>query len=145
MEARVKLNSPGKKNGINQLWIDNFVISTEPIGPIVCPRNPTVKSTPYKGTGHLASWQLAIGSWHVGTLADSTLADDPTVVWSSKPLTVSDSVRVDTEQGDFTADLSGQRSLTADESYQFRVRQTDDRGEIYDWSPWYQAVRITAR
>ena len=178
VEARAKLNSPGKKDGINQLWIDgrleaervnldwrgdydrhginavflesywndgspvtqsrwidNFVISTEPIGPVVCPRNPTVVRTPYKGTGQLASWHLEVG----------TLADNPTVVWSSNPVAASDSVRVDAEGGNFSADLSGESSLVPDQSYQFRVRQTNDRGETSDWSPWHQAVRITTR
>src|SRR5690606_6060083 len=88
VESRAKLNSPGKKDGINQLWIDgkleaerrdldwrgtfderginavfleaywnegspidqsrwidHFVISTKPIGPLVCSRNPIVVRT----------------------------------------------------------------------------------------------------
>ncbi len=175
VEARAKLNSPGKKDGINQLWIDgrleaervnldwrgdydrhginavflesywndgspvtqsrwmdNLVVATEPIGPVVCPKNPTVMRTPYQAAGQLASWQLQAG----------TLADQPTVVWSSKPVTGSVSVRVDAEQGDFSSDLKSQGSLTPDHTYQFRVRQTNDLGNTSDWSPWHQAIRI---
>ena len=94
VEARAKLNTPGRRDGLNQLWIDGrleaerknldwrgnytehginavfletywndgspvtqsrwidkFVISTNPIGPIVCPRNPVLTKTPYHGPG----------------------------------------------------------------------------------------------
>ena len=89
VEARAKLNTPGKKDGVNQLWIDgrleaertnldwrgsytkhginavfletywnkgspveqrrwldNFVISTKPIGPVVASRTPTLFINP---------------------------------------------------------------------------------------------------
>ena len=116
VEARAKLNTPGKKDGLNQLWIDgrleaerknldwrgsytghginavfletywndgspvtqsrwidNFVISTKPIGPVVCPRNPVLIKTPYHGPGKMETWQVEVAS------ADQ---DEP---WSGNP------------------------------------------------------------
>ena len=105
VESRAKLNTPGKSDGINQLWIDgrletertglnfrgnytahginavflesywnrgsvktqgrwydNFVISTKPIGPVVCPANPVLHKNPYKGPGKLAEWEVELSS-----------------------------------------------------------------------------------
>ncbi|MHC4406855.1 MAG: hypothetical protein ACYTG0_45140, partial [Planctomycetota bacterium] len=127
VEARAKLNTPGKKDGLNQLWIDgrleaqrknldwrgtytghginavfletywnsgspvtqkrwidNFVISTRPIGPIVCPRNPVLIKTPYQGPGKQAAWEVEIASDdHGGTL-----------VWQSNRLTMAERIKV---------------------------------------------------
>lgn len=114
VESRAKLNTPGKSDGINQLWIDGrlecerrklnfrdsytkhginavfleaywnkgspvtqsrwydeFVISTEPIGPVVCPANPTVIKTPYRGPEEAGKW-----NWRRTTTA-RTLSTDP--------------------------------------------------------------------
>lgn len=38
-------------------WLDNFVISTKPIGPVVCSANPVLIKTPYRGSGKLAAWR----------------------------------------------------------------------------------------
>ena len=105
VEARAKLNTPGKQDGLNQLWIDgrleaerrnlnwrgtfrqrginavfleaywnrgspvdqarwidNFVVSTKPIGPVVCSRNPVLIKTPYRGPGSQQAWQVEIAA-----------------------------------------------------------------------------------
>lgn len=105
VESRAKLNTPGKKDGLNQLWIDgrlecerrnldfrgtytkhginavfleaywndgspvtqsrwfdHFVISTKPIGPLVCPDRPTVVATPYRGSGEDGGWQMEVAT-----------------------------------------------------------------------------------
>ncbi len=174
VEARAKLNTPGKKDGLNQLWIDgrleaerknldwrgdytghginavflesywndgspvtqsrwidNFVISTKPIGPVVCPRNPVLIKTPYQGPGKLATWQVEVAS------ADQ----DETVVWRSRPLTDTERVAVSAETGTFVGPLANQSSLDAGRVYCFRVRQTSDTGQMSDWSPWHQPIK----
>lgn len=138
VEARAKLNTPGQKDGLNQLWIDgkleaerrnldwrgsytehginavfleaywnsgspvtqsrwidNFVISTEPIGPVVCPRNPILIKTTYRGPGEQQAWkaEVAIGTEHV--------------VWRSNLLTESERVRVGEDTGSFLSQFSG--------------------------------------
>lgn len=174
VEARAKLNTPGKKDGLNQLWIDgrleaerknldwrgdytghginavflesywndgspvtqsrwidNFVISTKPIGPVVCPRNPVLIKTPYYGPGKLASWQVEVAS------ADQ----DETVVWQSRPITGSERVAVSTDSGTFVGPLANKALLDGGHVYYFRVRQTSDTGQLSGWSPWHQPIK----
>jgi len=50
--------------------------STKPVGPIVCPRNPVLFKTPYRGPGNMTTWQVEVAS------ADQ----DDTVVWRSNPV-----------------------------------------------------------
>jgi len=173
VEARAKLNTPGQKDGLNQLWIDgrleaerknldwrgdytghginavfletywndgspvtqsrwidNFVISTRPIGPVDCPRNPVLIKTPYHGPGTLAAWQVEVAA-----------EDQENIVWRSNLLAVSERVRVGAEDGRFVGPLASQSRLEADRVYCFRVRQSSDRGPMSPWSPWHQAVR----
>jgi len=174
VEARAKLNTPGRKDGLNQLWIDgrleterknldwrgsytghginavfletywndgspvtqsrwidNFVISTQPIGPIVCPRNPVLFKTPYRGPGKMATWQVEVAS------ADQ----DATVVWRSNLLTADERVQVGAGDGRFVGPLANHSRLDADRVYCFRVRQSSDTGQMSEFSPWHQAVR----
>ena len=176
VEVRAKLNAPGQKDGLNQLWIDgrleaerknldwrgsyaghginavfletywndgspvtqsrwidNFVISTKPIGPIVCPRNPVLIKTPYRGPGKMVSWQVEVAS------ADP----DDTVVWRSNLLTIAERVQVGVGDGSFVGPLTNRSCLDAGQVYRFRVRQSSDTGQTSPWSPWHQAVRTT--
>lgn len=174
VEARAKLNTPGQRDGLNQLWIDgrleaerknldwrgsytahgingvfletywndgspvdqsrwidNFVISTQPIGPIVCPRNPLLIKTPYFGPGKLATWQVEVAA-----------ADQPdSVVWQSQLLTGRERVEVDAEHGRFVGPLANKSQLDAGRVYYFRVRQSSNTGQTSPWSPWHQAVK----
>ena len=176
VEARAKLNTPGKKDGLNQLWIDgrleaerknvdwrgnytghginavfletywndgspvtqsrwidNFVISTKPIGPIVCPRNPVLIKTPYHGPGKMATWSVEIAN------AD----EERTVVWKSHALTAAERVSVGTNDGTFVGPLANKSQLDAGRGYQFRVRQSSDTGQMSEWSSWHQPVRTS--
>ena len=174
VEARAKLNTPGQKDGLNQLWIDgrleaerenldwrgnysghginavfletywndgsplaqsrwldNFVISTRPIGPLVCPRNPVLIKTPYCGPGKMTGWQVEVASADQGD----------TVVWRSNLLTTTERVEVGVGDGSFVGPLASQSRLDAGRAYCFRVRQSSDTGQVSQWSPWHQAVR----
>jgi hypothetical protein len=174
VEARAKLNTPGKKDGLNQLWIDgrletertnldwrgtytrhginavfletywndgspvtqsrwidNFVISTKPIGPVVCERNPTLIKTPYAGSGRMTQWWVEVANADV----------QHTVVWKSRDLTTTARVRVDQELGTFVGPLAQRAQLDAGRVYFFRVRQQNDTGQMSDWSPWHQRVK----
>jgi hypothetical protein len=174
VEARARLNTPGEKDGLNQLWIDgrleaerrnldwrgsydrhglnavfletywnkgspvtqrrwldNFVISTQPIGPVVCPRNPVLIKTPYRGPGRQQSWTVEIA-------AD---ADGKTVVWRSKAITDPQRVAVGPDTGQFLGPLTGRDRLAASQTYFLRARQQDDTGRQSPWSPWHQPIR----
>ena len=134
VEARAKLNTPGKKDGLNQLWIDGrleaerknldwrgsytghginavflesywnegspvtqrrwidqFVISTKPIGPVVCPRNPVLIKTPYHGPGKQAGWGMEVAADGQGE----------EIVWRLRLLAEGERVEVSNTTGEF--------------------------------------------
>ncbi len=179
VECRAKLNTPGKKDGLNQLWIDgrleaerknldwrgtydahginavfleaywnkgspvtqkrwydNFIIATKPIGPVVCPRNPTIIKTPYRGPPDAAGDRLA--DWELGIAAD---AAGKSVVWRSKSLGAAERGAVTAQTGTFEGELAGQDRLAGDHTYVCRVRQRGTTAAWSDWSPWHQTFR----
>ena len=172
VEARVKLNAPGRRDGLMQLWIDgrlqsertgldwrgtyashglnavfletgrndgspvtqtrwldNFVISTRSIGPIVAPRRPTLllggPAPSLEGT----TWRAEIAG------------PDGAVVWRSKPVTHSDRVIVQATSGTFVGALEGQDRLAGDSLYFGRVELLLHDGNDSNWSPWHQGFR----
>lgn len=174
VEGRAKLNSPGQKDGVQELWIDgrleskrngldwrgtyteyginavflesywnngspvtqsrwidNFVISAESIGPVVCPRNPTLVKTPFYGEGELKGWEVEVSADGVGN----------NIVWRSKTISDPKEVRIDNTTGQFIDILAGKNELDADRIYFVRVRQQDGQDEWSDWSGWHQPFR----
>lgn len=177
VEARAKLNTPGKKDGINQLWIDgklesertqldwrgtfrerginavfleaywnqgspvdqarwidNFVVSTEPIGPVYCPVNPTLIKSQYVGSGKQQSWEVELA-----------LAPSRTTVWQSKVIDDPERVSVDADHGQFLNALAGMKSLPERKTFVSRVRQQSSEGEWSLWSPWHQTFQTINR
>ncbi len=175
VESRAKLNTPGKSDGINQLWIDgrlevertnlnfrgnytahginavflesywnkgahrtqgrwfdNFVVSTEPIGPVVCPANPTLFKTPYSGPGKLAEWEVELASD----------ANGNNIVYKSNKLKRKEQVVVNKKSGRFLGPLAGKSSLASGEIYYCRVRQKSSDGEWSAWSRWHQGFAV---
>ena len=178
VEARVKLNTPGKKDGLNQLWIDgrleaerknldwrgrytehginavfletywnkgspvtqsrwidNFVISTQPIGPVVTSRRPTLIKTPYRGPGRQQAWQVEI-------VADSA---GEKVVWTSNLIKVPERIQVGSDTGRFIGRLSDQTRLEAGHVYFIRVRQQSTNGTWSAWSSWHQPFKTQSK
>ena len=174
VESRAKLNAPGKKDGLNQLWIDgrleaerknldwrgsydwhginglfletywnkgspvtqrrwidNFIISTKPIGPVVCPRNPILIKTPYRGPGKQESWRAEVAADENGQ----------TVVWRSDAISDPQRVTVGPKTGQFLGPLAGQDRLAALQIYYVRVMQRSDTGRESPWSPWHQPIK----
>ncbi len=175
VEARAKLNTPGERDGLNQLWIDgrleaerrnldwrgtytgfginavfleaywnqgspvdqsrwidNFVISTTPIGPVTCPRNPILIKTPYGGSGRQQAWEVEIAADDAGQ----------TVVWRSTPIQEATPLRVGADTGNFVG-LAGSQQLASSSVYFLRVRQQSDAGRWSAWSPWHQPFRTS--
>jgi hypothetical protein len=171
VEARVKLNTPGRQDGINQLWIDgrletertgldwrgdytghginaifletywnegspvtqsrwidNFVISAKPIGPVVVPRNPVLIKTSYRGPGEQQAWQVEVAADDMGG----------EVVWRSGMVAAPARVTVDKQSGSFVGRLRDHTQLEAGGTYFVRVRQQSDSGEWSEWSSWHQ-------
>jgi hypothetical protein len=175
LECRVKLNTPGKNDGLNQLWIDgrlecerqdlnlrgrydkhginavflesywnqgspvkqsrwydDFVISTQPIGPVVCPANPVLIKVPYQGPGMLAQWQIQLASDFVGN----------DVVFQSHALTQPEQVTVNASHGTFVGSLAGADKLAHGKTYYARVQQQSTAGTTSDWSRWHQGFVV---
>lgn len=175
VESRAKLNTPGKSDGINQLWIDgrleaertnlnfrgnytdqginavflesywntgsgktqgrwfdNFVISTKPIGPVVCPVNPVLHKNPYYGPGKLDEWEVELSSDYQGS----------NVVFKSKKLKGKEQVKIDKKSGEFLGSLGEKSSLDSGKTYYCRVRQKSSTGEWSDWSRWHQGFAV---
>jgi len=102
-------------------WFDNFIISTQPIGPIVAAEPPTLTRT---------SLEESL-SWEAEVAAD---AEGKDIVWQSKPAagTVA-SLPIDEAHGGFTGGRTGTGSLAAGATHWLRVRGVGQS----DWSPWH--------
>ncbi|HUU26428.1 MAG TPA: FlgD immunoglobulin-like domain containing protein [archaeon] len=109
-------------------WYDNFIISTQPIGPVVVPRNPLLYKTPYHGPGEQAAWELELAEY----------SGKNQVVWRSNALSGADSVQIDRNSGTFVGPLAGKTELASGTRYFARLRQQSTTGAWSDWSRWHQ-------
>ncbi|MFK5972505.1 MAG: hypothetical protein QM485_04420 [Flavobacteriaceae bacterium] len=175
VESRVKLNSPGEDDGLNQLWIDgrleverknlnfrgsyvghginavflesywnkgsiktqgrwfdNFIISTIPIGPVLCSSSPTLFKTPYQGPDKLSTWQVELASDYDGN----------DIVFKSNGLGTKEKVIINQSSGVFVGSLDEKIALLSGEIYFSRVRQKSSNGEWSDWSRWHQGFKV---
>lgn len=171
VECRAKLNTPGKKDGLNQLWIDgrlecerkdldwrndydefginavfleaywnktspvtqkrwydNFVISTEPIGPVVGPRNPELIKTPLEDCE----------DWEAEIAAD---ADGKEVLWRSEGLGKDNRAKINAANGKFAGAAAKKKELPGGGTYWCRARQKAKGKDWSEWSRWHQAFR----
>ena len=102
------------------------MISTKPIGPVVCPRNPVLIKTPYHGPGKQQSWKIEIAADETGK----------TVVWRSGVLTEPTRVKVGEDNGPGRPACGTPAARGGDNLY-FRVMQGDS-GQKSAWSPWHR-------
>lgn len=112
-------------------WLDNYVISTKPIGPVVCPRNPVFIKTPYRANGESGGWELE-------------LTDNETngvLVWKSNLIIDSRNVEANSMTGNFRAHLTGKSELEPSTVYFSRVREKNSNGEWSAWSRWHQPIK----
>lgn len=112
-------------------WFDNFVIAAAPVGPVLCPPNPTLIKTPYHGPGTQKAWQLELAADEQGH----------SVVWQSTPQGPADRVTVSTASGRFVGPLQAARSLPPGRYYA-RIRQQSTTGPWSAWSPWHQGFAV---
>ncbi|CAN5328783.1 hypothetical protein BH09VER1_BH09VER1_49140 [soil metagenome] len=106
-------------------WLDDFVISTKPIGPIGAARPVVIHRT------HAA----AAIPWEAEIAADS---DGHTIVWKSHPIPADGpTVTADRNTGAFTDAATSELPSGPDHTYWIRVRQIGQP----EWSPWYFPFR----
>jgi hypothetical protein len=176
VEARVKLNTPGRRDGLMQLWIDGrlesertgldwrgsytghalnavfleaywnngppvaekrwidqFVIATKPIGPVVTARNPRLFLGGPDPEPASLGWTAEIA------------ASDGVVVWESSWLAPGRTqVEVRRESGTFVGPLAGRDRLAADTVYFGRLHRGGGVVIPYGPTPWHQAFRTAA-
>lgn len=175
VESRAKLNTPGKSDGINQLWIDgrlecerrnlsfrenytlhginavfleaywndgspvsqsrwydNFIISTQPIGPVLCSANPIIVKTPFRGQAKAGDWQFEIASDFNGEK----------LVFQSELLDPELKTTIDKKHGKFVGKSDGKESLASGQVYYIRVRQSNSKKLFSDWSRWHQGFKV---
>ncbi len=113
-------------------WFDNFVVSTKPIGPVVCPANPKLHKTPYHGNAEHVVWQVELASNFFGN----------DIVFKSVDLDSKETVVINSENGTFTGTLKGKSRLESGEKYYCRVRQRDSGDNWSEWSRWHQEFMV---
>ena len=113
-------------------WYDNFIVSTKPIGPVVCPPNPTVHKTPYQGPESMSSWEVQL----------ATDSEGEERVFKSNGQGINESMVIDPGNGQFMGKLSGKIGLSSEYSYFCRVRQKSTNGEWSGWSRWHQNFNV---
>ncbi|TWT78845.1 hypothetical protein CA13_02420 [Planctomycetes bacterium CA13] len=170
VESRAKLNTPGKSDGLNQLWID---------GNLECERRNLDWRGDYDQYGINAVFLEAY--WNDGSPIDqsrwsdnfvisterigsaicscnpmlirtsllegtswqaevATAGDTTNVVWRSNSVPVSDRVAVNERSGEFVGRRSSFNALSAGEEYVVRIRLGGPDG-IQPWSRWHQRFR----
>ncbi|HEX4792673.1 MAG TPA: hypothetical protein VH370_02715 [Humisphaera sp.] len=107
-------------------WIDNFVVSTKPIGPVTCPRNPVLIRS--QNSDPPLAWQAEL----------AMAGNEAITVWRSKSITGPTRVTVDAESGEFLADLSS-KQLAGSSTYVCRLREATPAGTWAEWTNWHQA------
>lgn len=175
VESRAKLNTPGKSDGINQLWIDgnlecerrnlnfrgnytehginavfleaywndgspvsqsrwydNFIISTEPIGPVFCSVNPKIVKTPFRGSGKSGSWEFEL----------ATDRNGKNIVYKSNKLAPFNESIINIKNGRFIGIFEKQDKLNSGTTYYLRVRQSNEDGIFSEWSRWHQSFKV---
>jgi hypothetical protein len=173
VESHVRLNTPGRRDGVFELWVDgrleaartdldwhgdwndyainavflenywnegalkrqarwfdNFVISTQPIGPMVAANPPTLTRT--VGT--------TVAAWEAQAAADP---DGKEVVWTSRPLDgAKRSLTIDAAHGAFIGSRTGKRQLAAGATHWLRLRERNAAGVWSAWTAWHAPFRI---
>jgi hypothetical protein len=167
IECRVRLNTPGQRDGVFSLWIDGkleashadldwhgtwqeyainavflenywnqgaakrearyfdeFVISTQPIGPVVAASPPSFTRTPVP----VAAWQAQV----------ATSPDGEAVVWESKVLDGKElRAIIDAGHGAFAGTRASAGSLAPGTVHWLRLRSPTASGEWSDWTAWH--------
>ena len=113
-------------------WMDNFVISQKPIGPVVCSPNPVIYKMPYGGPEGMQAWDLEIATDYSGN----------NVVYTASVKSNQEQVKADTQNGEFKGTLAGLSQLSSGSIYLSRARQQDVNGEWSDWSRWHQPFSV---
>lgn len=112
-------------------YLDNFVVSTKPVGPMVTSINPKVTKTAFADPDA----DDGPGGWEMEVAADP---DGKDVVWRSRTLTgEQSSATVDAQTGTFAGTCQGRTALTPGTTCFLRLRQSDREGNWSDWSLWH--------
>lgn len=110
-------------------YMDNFVISTKPIGLALSSVNPLIYKSAFEDvtSGHTQ------GSFNAQV---STSQDISGIVWIGSANGTGNELQVNSTNGKFSGSLAGRTALEGSNVYYVRVSQTDNIGTVSEWSSW---------
>lgn len=171
VECRAKLNTPGKKDGVNQLWIDGrleverkdldwrndydeFGINAVFLEAYWNKRSPVTQKRWYDNFIVSAEQIGPVVVPHKPELIKTPLedcedweveiasdADGEIVVWRSNGLGRDDRAKVNAANGEFLGDALKRKELDANQTHWCRVRQKAKGKDWSPWSRWHQAFK----
>ncbi|WP_152971976.1 hypothetical protein [Desulfatitalea tepidiphila] len=119
----------GGAPGYRERYLDNIVISTAPIGPVLSPVNPTLTKSGFEDPDSGDSQ----GGFEVQV---SSSKGETGLVWAGETLGDGNSLTVNSSTGEFQGALAGNTKLHENTVYFIRVRQSDSGGNNSEWSYW---------
>lgn len=109
-------------------FLDNFTVSTKPVGMGYSPGNPLVFKGPFEDPDDndvQSTFECQV----------SSVPGTSEMVWTGKIQGRHERIRIDMINGSFMGTLSGEVNLLAG-TYYARVRQADREGNLSEWSAW---------
>jgi hypothetical protein len=172
VESRLKLNTPGKKDGYAALWVDGrldaerrgmdfrstytrhtinaiflevYWTKGSPVDQYRWYDDFVVSTKPIGPVTAKANPTLIRAPSAACAAWQAEIAADPDgrkVAWRSRTITSGDRVTASSGTGSFVGPAAGRRSLPRGPMYFCRVRQRDRAGARSDWSGWHQPFLV---
>jgi hypothetical protein len=112
-------------------WYDDFVVSTNPIGPITAPVRPTIARTGVE----CSEWQLELG----------TLGSHEEVLWASRSISGERTrITANVETGAFLGEAEKGKGLIPGQTCWCRIKIRTKPGEWSGWSDWHQPFLVAS-
>lgn len=112
-------------------WYDDFVVSTNPIGPITAPIQPTIARTGVE----CAEWQVELG----------TSGEHEKVLWASRSMSGKEiQITANAETGAFLGEAETRKGLLPGQAFWCRIRIRTKPGAWSAWSDWHQPFQVAS-
>jgi hypothetical protein len=133
-------------------FYDDFILSTEFVGPARTPLNPVIVRCP--GPQGMKAWEVEVARTVQKPLVSDRTDDgvviryqpqqfDRETVWKGSAAGAATEVAVGAEAGAFTGPLAGKEALEPNTFYTVRIRWQAGDGVWSAWSPWHAGFATT--